>query len=81
MIHITDNRTLCCSMTCEKRFECGRVDINNVGTYFVEDYSSFGSCNYTDDGCEVEHYCGKLANYKMFESIKKRGNDESKRFD
>lgn len=60
-------RTLCCSTTCEKRFECGRSDINNVGMYCVEDYSRFGSGTFTDEGCTVEHWCGKQGNYKMFE--------------
>lgn len=68
---ITDNRTLCCSITCEKRFECAMADINNKGTHCVEDYSSFGSANYTDNGCEIEHCCGKLGDYKMFEPIEK----------
>lgn len=69
MMKTTGRRTLCCSTTCEKRFECGRSVINNVGTYYVEDYSSFGSGTFTDNGCEIEHWCGKLGDYKMFEHI------------
>lgn len=69
MINVTDDRTLCCSKTCEKRFECGKSDINNVGIYFVEDWSSFGSGTYTDNGCEIEYSCGKNGNYKMFEPV------------
>ena len=65
----TNGRTLCCSDTCEKRFECDRSDINHIGTYYVEDYSSFGTGTYTDNGCEVEHWCGRLGDYKMFEPI------------
>ena len=71
MINITDDRTLCCSNTCEKRFKCGRCDINNIGTHLVEDWSRFGSTTYADNGCEIEHWCGKLGNYKMFEPINK----------
>lgn len=67
----TNDRTLCCSDTCEKRFECDRSHINHIGTYYVEDYSSFGTGTYTDNGCEIEHWCGKLGEYKMFEPIKK----------
>lgn len=65
----TNDRTLCCSDTCEKRFECDRSHINHIGTYYVEDYSSFGTGTYTDNGCEIEHWCGKLGDYKMFEPI------------
>ena len=66
----TNDRTLCCSNTCEKRFECGKSDINNVGMHYVEDYSRFGSGTCTDNGCEIEYGCGKNGNYKMFEPIK-----------
>lgn len=66
--------TLCCSTTCKKRFECAKSDINNIGTYCVEDFSSFGSGTFTDNGCEIEHYCGNLGHYKLFEPIEnKRG--------
>lgn len=69
MTNITNDRTLCCSDTCEKRFECDRSHINHVGTYYVEDYSRFGTGTYTDDGCKIEHWCGKDGDYKMFEPI------------
>lgn len=69
MTNITNDRTLCCSDTCEKRFECDRSHINHIGTYYVEDYSRFGIGTYTDNGCEIEHWCGKEGNYKMFEPI------------
>lgn len=62
-------KTLCCSNTCEKKFECNRNHINHVGMHFVEDYSRFGTGTYTDEGCVIEHYCGELGNYKMFEPI------------
>ena len=71
MINTTDDRTLCCSNTCEKRFECGMSYMNNIGTHYVEDYSSFGTGTYTDNVCKIEHWCGKLGDYKMFKSIKK----------
>lgn len=71
MINTTDDRTLCCSRTCEKRFECAKADINNEGIHYVEDYSSFGTGTYTDNGCEIKHWCGKQGNYKMFEPIEK----------
>ena len=73
MIEITDYRTLCCSMTCEKRFECAKADINNKGTYCVEDYSSFSTGTCTNNGCKIEYWCGKAGNYKMFEPIKMEG--------
>lgn len=73
MINVTNSRTLCCSITCEKRFECGRAGINNIGTYYVEDYSRFGTGTFTDNGCEIEHWCGEEGDYKMFEPVKKRG--------
>lgn len=71
MINTTDDRTLCCSNTCEKRCECGRSDINNIGTYYVEDFSSYGCATYTDKDCKIEHWCGKLGDYKMFKPMKK----------
>lgn len=64
--------TLCCSDKCEKRFECARADINNEGTHLVENYYSFGTGTYADNGCEVEHWCGELGNYKMFEPVEKK---------
>ncbi len=69
-------RTLCCSNSCEKRFECGRADINNVGMHYVEDYSSFGSGHFTDEGCIIESWCGKQGDYKMFEPINTPGSIE-----
>lgn len=63
--------TLCCSDKCEKRFECARADINNAGMHYVENYYSFGTGTMTENGCEIEHWCGELGNYKMFESIEK----------
>lgn len=65
----TNDRTFCCSDTCEKRFECDRSHINHIGTYYVEDYSRFGTGTFTDNGCEIEHWCGKDGDYKMFEPI------------
>ena len=70
MIEVTNSKTLCCSITCEKRYECGRHNTNNIGTYFVEDYSRFGSGMFIDHGCKIEHSCGELGEYKMFETIK-----------
>lgn len=67
-------RTLCCSTNCEKRFECGRADINNVGMHYVEDYSSFGSGQFTDKGCIIESWCGEQGNYKMFEPVINKRN-------
>lgn len=69
MINITDDRTLCCSTDCEKRFECGRSDVNNIGIHFVEDYSRFGSATIDDNGWNIDHWCGKLGDYKMFEPV------------
>lgn len=67
MIIPTDNRTLCCSLQCERRSTCGRADINNIGTFYVENWYSFGSGNYTNNGWEIEHYCGPQGNWKMWE--------------
>ena len=69
MMNLTDSRTLCCSNTCERKFECGRSCYTNSGTHCVEDYSSFGTGTYTNEGCHVEHWCGKLGDYKMFEPV------------
>ena len=62
-------KTLCCSDKCKKRFECAKADINNKGMHCVEDYYSFGSGTMTENGCEIEHWCGEMGNYKMFEPI------------
>lgn len=72
MIDTINNRNLCCSRTCEKRIECGRNEVNNaVGTYYVEDYSSFGAGKISNSGCEIDYWCGKLGDYKMFEPVNK----------
>lgn len=63
--------TLCCSDKCERRFECARAGINNEGSHCVEDFSSFGSGIYADTGCEIEYWCGKLGDYKIFEPVEK----------
>lgn len=62
-------KTLCCSDKCEKRFECAKADINNKGTHCVEDFYSFGTGTFTDNGCEIKHWCGEAGNWKMFEPI------------
>lgn len=63
-------KTLCCSNKCKRRFECAKADINNEGTHYVEDFYSFGTGTFTDNGCEIEHWCGKFVDYKMFEPVK-----------
>lgn len=58
--------TTCCSMQCEKRWNCAKHCFNNVGTYSSEDYFTLGSGSISSDGCKVTHWCGELGNYKMF---------------
>ena len=70
MTSIKNDKTLCCSNTCKKRFECNRSSINHIGAYLVEDWSSFGSGFLSNNECKVEYWCGELGNYKMFEPIK-----------
>ena len=69
MVNVTNNRTLCCSLQCERRGICGRADINNIGFFSVENWYSFGSGNYTNNGWEIEYYCGPQGNWKMWEEI------------
>lgn len=64
--------TVCCSNECEKKFECAKHCLNVKGDCCVEDFSHFGTCTYTDNGCEVNHWCGESGNYKMFEPVSKR---------
>ena len=64
-------KTCCCSSHCKKYFDCQLADINNEGMNIVENYHEWGSCTYTDEGCVIEHYCGELGDYKMFEPIEK----------
>lgn len=59
----------CCSSHCKKYFNCQLADINNEGMNIVENYHEWGSGTYTDEGCVIEHYCGELGDYKMFEPI------------
>lgn len=61
--------TLCCSTTCEKRTKCARHSMNNTGLYYVENFESYGSGYMTTNGYEIDHWCGKLGDYKMFEPI------------
>ena len=65
--------TCCCSSHCKKYLYCQLADINNEGMNFVNDYHEWGSGTFTDEGCVIEHYCGELGDYKMFEPVKKRG--------
>lgn len=62
--------TCCCSSHCKKYFDCQLADINNEGINIVNNYHEWGSGTFTDEGCVIEHWCGELGNYKMFEPIK-----------
>lgn len=64
-------KTCCCSSHCKKYFDCQLADINNEGVNYVNNYHEWGSGTYTDEGCVIEHYCGELGDYKMFEPIEK----------
>lgn len=64
-------KTCCCSSHCKKYFDCQLADINNEGMNIVENYHEWGFGTYTDEGCVIEHYCGELGDYKMFEPIEK----------
>ena len=66
-------KNCCCSSHCKKYFDCQLADINNEGMNIVENYHEWGSGTFTDEGCVIEHYCGELGDYKMFEPVKKRG--------
>ena len=59
----------CCSIKCEKRYDCAKHCLNKVGTYPSEDYSTFGSGTITPDVYTVNNWCGELGNYKMFEQV------------
>lgn len=66
-------KTCCCSSHCKRYFDCQLADINNEGMNIVNNYHEWGSGTFTDEGCVIEHYCGELGDYKMFEPVKKRG--------
>ena len=70
MTNIENNKTLCCSNTCKKRFECNENVINHSGTYLVEDWSNFGSGIISMNECKTEYWCGELGDYKMFRPLK-----------
>lgn len=63
--------TLCCSDVCEKRTECARHIMNNEGTYYVENFYTFGSGTMTTNGCTTYYWCGKLGNWGLFKPINK----------
>lgn len=67
--------TTCCSMKCEKRWNCAKHCFNNVGEYPSEDYFTFGSGSISSNGCKVNYWCGELGNYKMFENKNKIVDD------
>ena len=69
-------KTCCCSSHCKKYFDCQLADINNEGTNIVENYHEWGSGTFTDEGCVIEHWCGELGGYKMFEPIEKTKAEE-----
>lgn len=63
-------KTCCCSTICEKQIQCAKHSINNVGMHYIEDFYSYGSHAETADGyVQEEYWCGKLGDYKMFESV------------
>ena len=64
-------KTTCCSDKCERRFECAKHDTNNEGISVCENFYSFGTGTMTEDGCEIDHWCGELGNWRMFEPIEK----------
>lgn len=72
--------TTCCSLQCEKKHDCAKHCFNNVGTYPSEDYFTFGHGSISSEGCVVEHWCGELGDYKMFEPIEKVEVEEKIRF-
>ena len=57
---------MCCS-DCERMFEYNLHVINHEGMHIVEDYLNWGTGTYTDNGCTIEHWCGELGNWKMFQ--------------
>ena len=59
----------CGSYECKKRFECAQHYLNVEADCSVEDYSHYGTGIFTDNGCEIEHWCGELGDYKMFQPI------------
>lgn len=64
--------TYCNSTQCEKRHLCAKhgMNIKEDSDYFAIDYSSYGSGKCTEQGCEIDHWCGELGDYKRFEPIK-----------
>ena len=61
--------TSCCSLQCEKKYDCAKHCFNKVGTHPSEDYSTFGHDSISKDGCTVKYWCGELGDYKMFEPV------------
>ena len=64
--------TTCCSLQCEKKYDCAKHCFNVVGAYPSEDYSTFGSGSISNKGCKVNYWCGEFGDYKMFELVKKQ---------
>ena len=62
-------KPVCCSDKCEKQVYCINHAINNEGVNVCEDFYSFGSGTMTENGCEIDHWCGELGNWEMFEPI------------
>ena len=71
-------KTCCCSSHCKKYFDCQLADINNEGTNFVNNYHEWGSGIFADEVCVIEHYCGELGDYKMFEPVENKEDKEEK---
>ena len=43
--------------------------MNNRGLHYVENFETYGSGYMTNNGYEIDHWCGKLGDYKLFEPI------------
>ena len=70
--------TLCCSDVCKKRTECAKHSMNNEGIHYVENFYTFGSGYMTNNGFEIDHWCGELGDWKLFESVEKCKNIATK---
>lgn len=64
---------LCTGSGCDRAARCGLYYRNpqpdNRKYDNVESLASCGSGSISSEGCHVEHWCGPLGDYKMFEHI------------
>ena len=61
----------CISENCEKHLTCKRYVLNlpRYEAHTLEGLPSFGSGSCSNEGYDIDYWCGPLGNYKMYVEV------------